>query len=283
MDKTQCINVEFPDDLNSYTMKLTSDPIPLLLSISKQATASQLQSQIEHILRISRDHRIKTNASNPGSIERYIEPYSTIYVDSQYYTNSVFFMESITETPTSSETSTSSETPTSSESSTSETSETTKEGSETAAEEARETTPANSLEFPRFYCLPLSSLSQQTLKPSLLPELSAEPSTLIFHLFATLDAKTDYRCVYVATRVRGLPTASSFLFEGCKDPGSALSSLAQAVRAAPAPIAYTDEQAAEETKNCGKKSVVAEKPKQLQLTDCLELKKPSTVILTGSG
>lgn len=57
MDKTQCINVEFPDDLNSYTMKLTSDPIPLLLSISKQATASQLQSQIEHILRISRDHR----------------------------------------------------------------------------------------------------------------------------------------------------------------------------------------------------------------------------------
>ena len=129
----------------------------------------------------------------------------------------------------------------------------------------------------------LSSLSQQTLKPSLLPELSAEPSTLIFHLFATLDAKTDYRCVYVATRVRGLPTASSFLFEGCKDPGSALSSLAQAVRAAPAPIAYTDEQAAEETKNCGKKSVVAEKPKQLQLTDCLELKKPSTVILTGSG
>ena len=154
MDKTQCINVEFPDDLNSYTMKLTSDPIPLLLSISKQATASQLQSQIEHILRISRDHRIKTNASNPGSIERYIEPYSTIYVDSQYYTNSVFFMEGITETP-------SSETPTSSETSTSETSEITKEGSETAAEEARETTPANSLEFPRFYCLPLSSLSQQ--------------------------------------------------------------------------------------------------------------------------
>lgn len=271
MDKTQCINVEFPDDLNSYTMKLTSDPIPLLLSISKQATASQLQSQIEHILRISRDHRIKTNASNPGSIERYIEPYSTIYVDSQYYTNSVFFMEGITETPTSSETSTS------------ETSETTKEGSETAAEEAREANLATSLEFPRFYCLPLSSLSQQTLKPSLLPELSAEPSTLIFHLFASLDAKTDYRCVYVATRVRGLPTASSFLFEGCKDPGSALSSLAQAVRAAPAPIAYTDEQAAEETKNCGKKSVVAEKPKQLQLTDCLELKKPSTVILTGSG
>ena len=163
MDKTQCINVEFPDDLNSYTMKLTSDPIPLLLSISKQATASQLQSQIEHILRISRDHRIKTNASNPGSIERYIEPYSTIYVDSQYYTNSVFFMESITETPTSSETSTS------------ETSETTKEGSETAAEEAREANLATSLEFPRFYCLPLSSLSQQTLKPSLLPELSAEP------------------------------------------------------------------------------------------------------------
>ena len=98
-----------------------------------------------------------------------------------------------------------------------------------------------------------------------------------------MDAKTDYRCVYVATRVRGLPTASSFLFEGCKDPGSALSSLAQAVRAAPAPIAYTDEQATEETKNRGKKSAAAEKPKQLQLTDCLELKKPSTVILTGSG
>ena len=69
--------------------------------------------------------------------------------------------------------------------------------------------------------------------------------------------------MYVATRVRGLPTASSFLFEGCKDPGSALSSLAQAVRAAPAPIAYTDEQAVEETKNRGKKSAVAEKPKQL--------------------
>lgn len=271
MDKTQCINVEFPDDLNSYTMKLTSDPIPLLLSISKQATASQLQSQIEHILRISREHRIQTNASNPGSIERYIEPYSTIYVDSQYYTNSVFFMEGLPETPIS-------ETPISETSP----SETVQEGSETA-EEARETAPANSLEFPRFYCMPLSSLSQQTLKPSLLPELSAQPGTLIFHLFATLDAKTDYRCVYVATRVRGLPTASSFLFEGCKDPGSALSSLAQAVRAAPAPIAYTDEQAAEETKNRGKKSAVAEKPKQLQLTDCLELKKPSTVILTGSG
>ena len=231
MEKTQCVNVELPDDLDSYTMKLLSDPVPLLLSIPKQAMASQLQSQIERILHISREHRILSNVSDPGSIARYIEPYSTIYIDSQFYTNSVFFVDEVTETV---------------------------EETDAPAEETNETVPANSLQFPRFYCIPLSFLSQQTLKPSTFSELSTAPSTLTYHLFSTVDGKTDYRCVYV------------------------LSSLAAAVRAAPVPISYTDEQAAEETKNRGKRSGMAEKPKQMQLTDCLELKKPSTVILTGS-
>ena len=268
LDKTQCVNVELPDDLNSYTMKLFTDPVPLLLSIPKQAPASQLQAQIARILRVSREHRIQTNVNDPGSIARYSDPYSTIYVDAQYYTDSVFFVDGVTETPKE-------ETP--------EKEKTTKEEVEGAAEETSETVPANSLQFPRFYCLPLSFLSQQTLKPALFPKLSTSASTLVFHLYATMDAKSDYRCVYVATRVKGLPVASTFCFEGCQEPGTMLSSLAQAVRVAPTPISYTDEQAAEEAKNRGKKSAVAEKPKQLQLTDCLELKKPSTVILTGSG
>lgn len=255
MEKTQCVNVELPDDLDSYTMKLLSDPVPLLLSIPKQAMASQLQSQIERILHISREHRILSNVSDPGSIARYIEPYSTIYIDSQFYTNSVFFVDEVTETV---------------------------EETDAPAEETNETVPANSLQFPRFYCIPLSFLSQQTLKPSTFSELSTAPSTLTYHLFSTVDGKTDYRCVYVATRVKGLPVTTSFCFEGCQEPGPVLSSLAAAVRAAPVPISYTDEQAAEETKNRGKRSGMAEKPKQMQLTDCLELKKPSTVILTGS-
>ena len=293
LEKTQLINADAPDSLDSYSVKLTTDPIPLLLSISKQATVSQLENQIRRILTLSREHRIRSNLSDKNSILRYSDLYSTIYVDMVNYMNSVFFEGHVApkenESVAPEEGSVSKEGKAVKEEqenlegnapeTVSETNETVSETNETASQP----TEHPPLQFPRFYCLSFSLLSQQTLKPNSLLELtSAPPTTTLFEAFSSTDNKTDYRCVYLATRVRGVTIASSFSFSRCQDANAVLNSFAAAVRCDPAPIAYTEDQAVEDAKSRGRKPAL-EKPKQLQLTDCLELKKASTVMLTGSG
>ena len=297
LEKTQLINADAPDSLDSYSVKLTTDPIPLLLSISKQATVSQLENQIRRILTLSREHRIRSNLSDKNSILRYSDLYSTIYVDMVNYVNSVFFeghgVPKENESGSSEEGSVSKEGKTVKEDLEGNTPETVSETNETVSETNETPSTTNEtasqppehppLQFPRFYCLSLSLLSQQTIRPSTLLELTSAPSTTtLLEAFSSTDNKTDYRCVYLATRVRGATIASSFSFSRCQDANAVLNSFAAAVRCDPAPIAYTEDQAVEDAKSRGRKPAL-EKPKQLQLTDCLELKKPSTVMLTGSG
>lgn len=132
-----------------------------------------------------------------------------------------------------------------------------------------------SLSFPSFFATSLGEMSHPFINLLSIPSISSSSSYLL-SLFTEMNSKMDYRCVLLATSLSSSLVQTTFDFEGIKSKDEVMTSLVKSVCCIPSSVNYSEESSMTST---GRKK---DDSSQLSLYDCIELKKTSSVLLTGS-
>ena len=132
-----------------------------------------------------------------------------------------------------------------------------------------------SLSFPSFFATSLGEMSHPFINLLSIPSISSSSSYLL-SLFTEMNSKMDYRCVLLATSLSSSLVQTTFDFEGIKSKDEVMTSLVKSVCCIPSSVNYSEESSM--TSTVRKK----DDSSQLSLYDCIELKKTSSVLLTGS-
>ena len=130
------------------------------------------------------------------------------------------------------------------------------------------------LSFPLFFATSLSEMSQPFFNLASMQHISNN-STPLLTAFSEVNTKTDYRCVLLCTSLISSQIPSSFDFEGNKNKNEVFFALAKAICLEPSLVCYSEESLESDRKR-------RDDSTQLSLYDCMELKKTSSVLLTGS-
>lgn len=130
------------------------------------------------------------------------------------------------------------------------------------------------LTFPLLYATSLSEMSQPFFNLSSMQRIPRESSPLL-SLFSEVNTKADYRCVLLFASLASSQIQSSFDFEGVKNKNDVILALVKAVCLDPSLVCYSEESLEGDRRR-------RDDSTQLSLYDCIELKKTSSVLLTGS-
>ena len=142
------------------------------------------------------------------------------------------------------------------------------------ADEENAETSVSPLKFPLLYATSLSEMSQPFFNLASMQRIPRESSPLL-SLFSEVNTKADYRCVLLSTSLASSQIQSSFDFEGVKNKNDVILALVKAVCLDPSLVCYSEESLEGDRRR-------RDDSTQLSLYDCIELKKTSSVLLTGS-
>lgn len=244
---------------------------------------------MSRIVLIAKDGRMSSNVSDHRPSNEYNTLYAPIAINAAYLMNSVFFdykEEEGEEGEVTIPTKDDSKTEVTEAESVEEPKDETKPKDEEVPEEVPEKEPAQVVHLPRFYTASMTTLSSIITSIDLLPDITDSiTSDTIASSWNTIESNSDYRALLICTSLlncTGVNTDFSFnhvkdrkkvcdLFMNCTLCEGALVNYHEEDNLKPAPVVWGK-----------KKQTPKEAPSQLTLKDCMELKKTTTVMLTGS-
>lgn len=246
---------------------------------------------MSRIVLIAKHGRMSSNVSDHRPSNEYNTLYAPIDINAAYLMNSVFFDCKEEETEETEETEEGEvSTPTKDDSTTevgeAENVEEPKDKENLKDEEEAEEVPPQVIHLPRFYATSMTTLSNIIQSIDLLPDITESPaSDTIVDSWNAIESNSDYRAFLFCTSLincTGVNTDFSFnhlkdrkkvcdLFMNCTLCEGALVNYHEEDNLKPAPVLWGK-----------KKQAPKEAPSQLTLKDCMELKKTTTVMLTGS-
>ena len=292
-----------------YKVRANTVTIPLLFCFARTDSMRTVWRRFERLLRISAGNRLYSNLSNQKATDRYDRAYAQVPIPVDYFENSLFFdveagneetengeteknetsneekkendaaeeqseeevvvektAENAKSKPNSqNEASQSNSEDPSKANETPQTEETPVPSEQTNAEgngEENVETSVPPLKFPLLFATSLSEMSQPFFNFSCMQRIPRESSPVI-SLFSEVNTKSDYRCVLLSATLSSSQIPSFFDFEGvavCLDPSL---------------VCYSEESLEGDRRR-------RDDSTQLSLYDCIELKKTSSVLLTGS-
>ena len=277
---------ESTNPVNTYSLQMTTPCLPLLFSFSKNASIQSIKDHVSDVIMVARDHRFSSNLSDKHPSSQYNSPHSTIPINVYYLMNNIFFDETIKGFPG-------------------------EEISNDNAEVVDEVVDESLTELPRFYATDLKTLSavipsiQQltdlTTGSTPSSEAAEEPKepkepkkskeSDIDVCWSTVDTSIDYRVLLLCTNIMNCPKVRlSFSFNHIQNREEVCSKYTIHTLCEPVLVNYREEDELKPSpvtygkKKYSSKAMPAEnKPSsQLSLNDCMELKKTTTVVLTGT-
>lgn len=305
-----------------YKVRANTVTIPLLFCFARTDSMRTVWRRFERLLRISAGNRLYSNLSNQKAAGQYDRAYAQVPIPVDYFENSLFFdveagneetengeteknetsneekkendaaeeqseeevvvvektAENAKSEPNSqNEASQSNSEDPSKANETPQTEETPVPSEQTNAEgngEENVETSVPPLKFPLLFATSLSEMSQPFFNFSCMQRIPRESSPVI-SLFSEMNTKSDYRCVLLSATLSSSQIPSFFDFEGVKNKNEVVLSLVKAVCLEPSPVCYAEESLEGDRRR-------RDETTQLSLYDCIELKKTSSVLLTGS-
>ena len=310
------------DPYECYKVLARTLTVPLLFCFARTDSVAAMWRRFTRFLRISAGNRVLSNLNNQKASSQYDRAYAQVLIPVGYFQKSIFFdveaeneeggngetetgkttdgetkeakeeekgndaaedrnEEEKTAETASSEPSSQAEPVQSNAEEAAEASETPKaeassSNSEQPGEETKEEGESSipPLKFPLFFATSLSEMSQPFFNLSSMQRVTNDASPLL-SLFSEVNTKTDYRCVLLSSSLASSQIQSSFEVEGSKNKNEVVLALVKAVCLEPSLVCYSEESLESDRKR-------KEESTQLSLYDCLELKKTSSVLLTGS-
>ena len=302
-----------------YKVRANTVTVPLLFCFARTDSMQGVWRRVEHLLRISAGNRVYSNLNNQKAAGQYDRAYAQVPIPVDYFENSLFFdVEAENEETEKGETEknetseeerkendaaeeqnekeqektaenakaepnpqdetnqSNSEEP-SKANETPKTKETPGSSEQTNAEPTDEENVETSvppMKFPLLYATSLSEMSQPFFNLASMQRIPRESSPLL-SLFSEVNTKADYRCVLLCTSLASTQIQSSFDFEGVKNKNDVNLALVKAVCLDPSLVCYSEESLEGDRRR-------RDDSMQLSLYDCIELKKTSSVLLTGS-